>query len=1234
MRDLFLKGRVKCSKEDAEETIALFNRVATFVNKALPQTGVEALPEAEVLDLQFSPSFQQLSEVEKEFISGLTPKNLGHLIGDSFILGMTDRWGGRLEGNTMTGALKFLLNAIEYLPTKYPEKFAGKEAELAQAKQLFSQLLESSDRLERIEQETDPDKQERQFSEFVSQTRDQLSHLKEGETLLLPWGWSDPSKIGHAMLLSCTRRNGELWIEATNTGSGTEFHEVPQEAGFRINTVCHYRIPAEKEEDFYDGTLSALFEPRILGGLTEHDSVMDMNERYSAEELYLMLEPYRSQPWGKYPQTESLRGEQQSGTCSLRCYFDCFGRMTSSDFRKEFKFLWEQEVVSQLLQYGDHFVASDPVYVLYLNRMNPNLFRHLDKLRKQGLPETESLPLLEKFERQQKEIEALTFPSEEQGVTLSTRFEPRWPGTYMRELWESGRKRLVEGERPSESQSQEMPEGVPPLLQAEQLATLPPEQLLEILDASALFFSEEDPLLDEIKSSGTQWKFLECTIPRDFFLGEQCRQIARLFTDPALENQRRVFLEQLKDSPELVDAFLERFSKLSGMMTQPILQMDLRYPLALEGLRLAIYDLAVLRDDQQGLQGTQRIDHYALHFEMDLKKVSLSAYTFNTPQAEREYRHLQAAYAQRFPDPKQPRLCHFTEWETSTNKGRGGSSLSIPYSNRVPDFQYAARWITSLKEEDQDKAHQDYLKAIKKGYGSSAKEEEWRVCWMVAHGKLPLSYRALLTASLGATRVAPTSDKELSSFPNALSVTVDLSTVFLEIVSTDKENPNYLSLMQSAELTPTENALIHFPGMGSDKNSIPLHPQKQNEGTLKHDPKLREIIAILSVEHPLQLTMALDFYRQSPELLLQTEHRILFESLFFAPTKLSEALKKNPAQAQEITRFFEELSTLLTLKKIALTDPQEILSLHAFILEQKVHAYQILEASNPTEKKLPRVRAEIETLLNHELSSEPEIGVRLMFAYIGTFTPALPSDHWSPEEIPLILNRFHEALRLLSMSEAPKNLGTTSYLRAAGLILEQQETIERFIASSQSRAWVESLVPGQSVTEWSITSFPILSVQTPQTSQEPQSIDLLTGKNLTSKTDNTGLIPADVARDKSYRAIFQNKRVPATHLGDHYLVKHSTGTYKVWPHMGIEKEIEGKRHLLLPPKKLGIEFFPHVDEWQLWLDIETEPPKVLSSIKRHKKPWDRSMKRGLLISMVLLLLPTTTATPLLGNTPS
>lgn len=1172
IHDRLIKEKITFDKEDSQQVIDLFNKVANAVNSCLPKAQVALLPATEVLHLEHDPNFQNLSEVEKEFVSALKPVNLGHLIGDSFILHMVDRWGNPVEGNSIEASIDFWLKALDFLVLKHPQRFEGKEKDLEKAKQ---QLLKAKEIGIQLGKVVTSSFKEDSFKMFVERRKAELEGLKEGESILMPWGWSDPNKHGHAMLLNFTRRDGQLHIEVINTGSGLQFHqEFNRENAskpFRYNTISHYCISAERESDFFKQTLSCLFEPHIVGQESKVNSRMHNNALYTAEELYFMLEDYKMPRGQASPQTELLGGEQQSGTCSFKCTQAFMGKQLGGEFAREIKYLWEQEVCNSLLQFSDFFLQQDPIYEVYLSRLNPNLFRRAEKHGKLE----EQKAQIEKFEEQGKQIDVLLTPVQETNPSLPPHLEPKWWSPVKLSLEDAKeRTQKIESKKDTSEinklhQKARKKELISLPIAVGDLATSDPKTILGRLTQ---FLEMRVVSSVETRTCSTHedlWKVMGPKTANGFHLAEQVRQLSLFFADPAYDEQRKVFLANLKEHPALVKEYLAVFAKLLANLNQdPLWVLDISYCVALEGMRLAIYDIGVLEDDLAGREGAQRLDAYGLKFNMDLSELGLPNLTFNSPQSERDFEIVKAAFARRFHD-RQSVLFDYKAFSSGLDMLRIGSASGFP------NFTYAESFFEGLSMEQKEEIHEAFL--LESRGSSNLSESSWNRCYLAAKAKdfLPASYAFL---------------EDISKF----SITQLIEGKYKKGSKTLKIEYDDIYLIPGIETKSQKACPPVFPGIQHvqfdkrpwkrDTNNFPIFAMAQNFGT-HLNPKLKEVSAILSLNHEMQIPTLLNYYRERPALLLEKEHLMFFEIVLFSPLKISTAIKANPKLASDVAMFFEEINMKLSLGKLNLNDPREVGELKAIMLEQKCHLYQILDSLGQTEN-LQAVREEIKTSLKGNFGDDPAIRVRLLFALIGTYS----NEAWEKDEINSILKSFHEALRLISSTQCTDLLAVSAYLRSSKLIMENLPVIVNFINHEESRSLVESLA-GEKVLEWKLKDYPLITMVTEKGTLEA---NLVTGDLLAGTKGLKQLVPENLIWNDKYKLLFGGKRIVGEDCGSYYSVEHPSGHYTLWPSifgLSIEKRIDGQRHLLYT--KLNLGDIPDAQNWQPWVNLEDDQAPIL-----------------------------------------
>ena len=316
---------------------------------------------------------------EKAFNGQLTPKNIAQLVGDAYIKDLKDSQGMSLEGAEFDDIFEFLIAALNYLPGDILDEFPTDQAHKFDevAKQLQASMLLQK-QIKKLFNNAD----HADFPKNLGALSDKITHpiqsLKQGETLLMPWGWRVKNGHGHAMLAEFKREGQDVLIRIYNTGAGLEDHDPGDKNGKSYaNTIKNFRIPlAELKKDCI---ISRMLEPSTVAGRTD---VMKEGETYKARELYYILEPYALPSQGN---EGNWMKAQLSGTCTLRCVMAFLNYRVGGDHYKVFKNLLELKTMQTVLDKGSDYINMDPrIFRMLISRTNANLFRQELKRARPG----------------------------------------------------------------------------------------------------------------------------------------------------------------------------------------------------------------------------------------------------------------------------------------------------------------------------------------------------------------------------------------------------------------------------------------------------------------------------------------------------------------------------------------------------------------------------------------------------------------------------------------------------------------------------------------------------------------------------------------------------------------------------------------------------------------------------------------------------------------------------------
>ncbi|WP_068470398.1 hypothetical protein [Candidatus Protochlamydia phocaeensis] len=399
---------------------------------------------ADISPLQSDWQLRQLGEFQvqrekqdpKQALRDLVnTKNLANLLADNFMKDMKDDRGERLEGNNFVQSLYFinsLLGSVMQEAETDPEikhilihKQDQKERFDSLSKQL-AQCAEFADQLAAIQIAPRFKKQE-MLQTFSKRLSHQINRLREGESLVLPSGWSAENG-GHAML--CVFRcvgQGKYDCLSINTGDGVEHHAfLPKPNKTYINPICCYKDLSQEEAT--DSTfLQALFEPRI------NPEQKDSN--YSSLDLYDgIFARFKDKLVTTSPEMNLYITAQRSGSCSIRVLLAYMHVMLGEESYKPTAYFLKKTALSAAIE-NENLLKDQPVLQHILRKSAESLCRNILKLSKDNLHSSHFLEdnlgemtlgdISEALEEEKISFKSQEPPSEQALLSLLERLEKR-----------------------------------------------------------------------------------------------------------------------------------------------------------------------------------------------------------------------------------------------------------------------------------------------------------------------------------------------------------------------------------------------------------------------------------------------------------------------------------------------------------------------------------------------------------------------------------------------------------------------------------------------------------------------------------------------------------------------------------------------------------------------------------------------------------------------------------------
>lgn len=1182
-----LKGKIVAANIEYVAFIKAFNNLSNAVNAQLgPDAPISLLPDLE--DFSKESVLQYLKSDEnfiaeptnvQNFIQNLTLKNLGHLVGDSYILGMVDQHGFPLEGNSTADSMEYTIHSLKYLKEAHPELLAGNEKNIARILNILEASLPLFKKFKSLR--NNPHTSEFDIQNFALEVQKKLEQLPEAGEILLPFGWGDPSGKGHGMLQYVMKHKGDLLLDVLNTGSGIEYHDNPSpnesQAKIPVNTVQHYLVPKAEIESFYQDTLQALFEPGILGIKDDFNSVMYGNQRYSAVELYMMLQKYR------IAGDKVLKSYQLNGTCSFQIILSFMDLISKSTLHKDVKFVWETDTVKYLIKYKDVLLSIHPNYHIILSRTLSNLYRHVEKLQNAGLPEAECLKYLEQFADWQKQVDELYI------TPVSHNPKPALDRPISWEDPVQDRENIAD--RIDALSNKDLSE----LQRSDQKSSTPYVEFTKLHENVDILAEIESNLerynerIDSLPGHNPWISLSDPSLFRDFQLIEDMRSVSDLFFNPSKKHLRENVIIHLRNNPEKLDKAITTLGKLIEIAgSKPMINVELGEIVYLEGIRLAIWDLAVLRDDINQLKGDHRLDQFRLNYKnlQEIENLPPALVNFYDNQIEEDFRYILEGYRTRFAGSKRALF--------DLDRNNPYSNIYIRYDPNDPEMIYVKNHLSELSEKDLKNAHEDYLKFIQEEHSNDKTENDWLVFWAFVNNKTPVHFNILKKSSYDVSALNLTSRFSKGIEYDYKNIINQNFTFQYSLPYHISAIPKYSEESLFRAILPNESGKVSNQNKYSDIESykLPLYSLDQNKNLNELISKWQGPASVESISHPLNLALLLDFYRKSPELLAEPEHQALFHMLISSPFKMTKVIKEHPQLAADFVKFFEEVSTLIKSGNIRLSDPSQIHEYYSYIARMKANFYLKLDFAGIS------IGKELLHDLRKDLQKErvkPEIqGSELEILFLIPLIESFGTKgNWGQNELPFILDAYRQ-LQVLSTSNEPNvKLSSIIPTHCLRIIVKHKEDIEKWLSTSQGYQWIQSIVKDNQVLNWKLSPFPVLKIETKDGIRE---LNILNGESNTGKT----LVPWYFLKNEEYLQIFGKKSVSAVRTEDNgYIIETSQSKYILqerWDEIyGPIQRIQNNTHYI-SVERSKVKFLneiPTSSDWILWANIDKNRSEII-----------------------------------------
>jgi Protein of unknown function (DUF3638) len=299
----------------------------TLFNK-LSKVMMSAFSKGKMGFLAPDEAMQSLKELASSEDVSYSEKNIANFFGDSFLKDMMDDKNSRFEGNNFEESMTFILNLLKLLDS---ENLTGQiQQEFAYCKNIMNTQLGI---LHVISSE-----RKKLRNTLTEKIHNDLARLDEGESILLPTGWSDLA-AGHAMLMKIKRsKNNRYEMLVFNTGGGLENHEqIVGGSKTYCNPIMKFQGLTYEElcdRNFFEALLELRTE---LVGFESGDLYKGILSRFGDKQV------------NDGQLSEKFITPQRSGTCTARALMNYIKFYTPSVAYQRLHYRMDKKVLEESL---------------------------------------------------------------------------------------------------------------------------------------------------------------------------------------------------------------------------------------------------------------------------------------------------------------------------------------------------------------------------------------------------------------------------------------------------------------------------------------------------------------------------------------------------------------------------------------------------------------------------------------------------------------------------------------------------------------------------------------------------------------------------------------------------------------------------------------------------------------------------------------------------------------------
>ncbi len=271
----------------------------------------------------------------EKLISQIDTKNLAHFFGDAIIRKSEDAikknkipvLSQDLEGNPSAKSLQFIVSILELIVHESDaQAFTKEEKEnLQKAIRYLKDLVDVYNFLQhrdKIDQQS--------FSKQRSHIQSLIEKLPQGESILLPGGWTGYAGLAHAMVCELVKLSDNTFqMNVYNAGAGINHHSIKVERS---------KLKVRPCISFRPITLEEIKDTKFLSALLEVQTILPPNkkDKYSDRDLYRAVYGRFDSKLLPIEEEDDVKiSTQRSGTCSMRAPMAFLHKFLGTELHKK-----------------------------------------------------------------------------------------------------------------------------------------------------------------------------------------------------------------------------------------------------------------------------------------------------------------------------------------------------------------------------------------------------------------------------------------------------------------------------------------------------------------------------------------------------------------------------------------------------------------------------------------------------------------------------------------------------------------------------------------------------------------------------------------------------------------------------------------------------------------------------------------------------------------------------------